>query len=214
MLEESIFFVNNAGDNMALDPQAAKVLENIEKVNLPPLETLTPPDARRQYEQAGRAAAGKLPDVFDVCEYEANGPFGVIPLRVYIPREPAGQALPVLIYFHGGGYVVGSRDSHDAPCRHLALAGDCIVVSVDYHMAPEHPFPEPVQDCWAAVNWITDNIEKLGGRADLLAVAGDSAGGNLATVMCLMARDHGGPRFVHQLLIYPGTDKTGSFPSR
>ncbi len=198
---------------MALDPQAAQVLADMEKLGLPLLETLTPSEARRQYDQGALVAAGKPPLVFDVREAEAQGPLGPIPLRIYTPRDPAGQALPVLVYFHGGGFVIGSRDSHDAPCRYLAVAGDCIVVSVDYRMAPEHPFPEPVQECWGAVNWIVNNIETLGGRGDRVAVGGDSAGGNLAAVLCLLARDNGGPRFVHQLLIYPCTDMTRSFPS-
>lgn len=198
---------------MTLDPQAARVLESMEKADLPPLESLLPPDARQQYEQGAAIVGGEPPTVFDTRDAVANGPLGSIPLRVYKPRDPEGQALPMLIYIHGGGWVIGSRDSHDVPCRHLALAGDCIVVSVDYRMAPEHPFPEPVQDCWAAVNWIVDNAEALGGRADRIAIGGDSAGGNLATVMCLLARDRGGPHFVHQLLIYPGTDMTRSFPS-
>ena len=121
--------------------------------------------------------------------------------------------MPVLIYFHGGGFVFGSRDSHDAPCRHLAREGDCIVVSVDYRMAPEFPFPQPVEDCWAATTWIAGQIERFGGDAERIAVGGDSAGANLAAVMCLMAQRDGGPQFVHQLLIYPATDLSRSFAS-
>ncbi len=198
---------------MTLDPQAARVLENIEKAGLPLLETLAPPEARRQYEEGAAVVGGEPPAVFDVRDATAQGPLGAIPLRIYTPRDPGGQPIPMLIYIHGGGYVIGSRDSHDVPCRYLALAGDCIVVSIDYRMAPEYPFPQPVQDCWAAVNWIADNAHALGGQTDRIAIGGDSAGGNLATVMCLMARDRGGPHFVHQLLIYPGTDMTRSYPS-
>lgn len=198
---------------MTLDPQAAELLEHIEANDLPLLETLTPVQAREQYEAGAAIVAGRSPAVFNVRQAAAEGPFGAIPLRSYVPHDPAGRALPVLIYFHGGGWVVGSRDSHDAPCRHLASAGNCIVVSVDYRMAPEHPFPEPVQDCWAAVNWIAHNIEQFGGDADRIAIGGDSAGGNLAAVMCLLARDRGGPRLLHQLLIYPATDMTRRFAS-
>ncbi|GAB3670962.1 alpha/beta hydrolase [Salinisphaera aquimarina] len=198
---------------MTLDPQAARVLEAAEQSGLPLLETLSPTDARLQYERGTAITGGEPPAVFSVRDTQAEGPLGPIPLRVYVPREPGDQPLPMLIYIHGGGYVIGSRDSHDVPCRYLALAGDCIVVSVDYRMAPEHPYPEPVDDCWAAVNWIADNATALGGRADAIAVGGDSAGGNLATVMCLKARDEGGPAFVYQLLIYPGTDKSRSHAS-
>lgn len=198
---------------MTLDPQAARVLEAMEQADLPLLETLAPPQARQQYEQGTAMVGGEPPAVFDVRDVDADGPLGAIPLRVYTPRDPDGQPLPMLIYIHGGGWVIGSRDSHDVPCRYLALAGDCIVVSVDYRMAPEHPFPEPVHDCWAAVQWIADNAEALGGSAERIAIGGDSAGGNLSTVMCLMARDQGGPPFVHQLLIYPGTDMTRNHAS-
>ncbi len=121
--------------------------------------------------------------------------------------------MPLLIFIHGGGYVIGSLDSHDVPCRYLALESDCIVVSVDYRMAPEFPFPKPVEDCWAAVQWIAAHVDKLGGRADKIAIGGDSAGGNLSTVLCSIAKEQGGPKFVQQLLIYPGIDMTGSFAS-
>lgn len=195
---------------MTLDPQAARVLEAAEKSGLPPLETLSPAEARRQYEKGAALLGGQQPAVFSVRDIEAPGPLGPIPLRVYVPRDPASEALPLLVYIHGGGYVIGSRDSHDVPCRHLALGGDCIVVSVDYRMAPEHPYPQPVDDCWAAVNWIADNAATLGACPDRIAIGGDSAGGNLATVMCLKAREAGTPSFVYQLLIYPGTDKSRS----
>tara|TARA_B100002049_G_scaffold219325_1_gene186995 strand:- start:30 stop:974 length:945 start_codon:yes stop_codon:yes gene_type:complete len=198
---------------MTLDPQAARVLEAAEQSGLPALETLPPAEARRQYEKGAAIVGGQPPAVFSVRDIEAPGPLGAIPLRVYVPRDPGDEALPLLIYIHGGGYVIGSRDSHDVPCRYLALGGDCIVVSVDYRMAPEHPYPQPVDDCWVAVNWIAENAVSLGARADRIAIGGDSAGGNLATVMCLKARGAGGPAFVYQLLIYPGTDKSRSHAS-
>ena len=197
----------------ALDPQAQRFLEIAERSRRPLLESLAPVDARKFYDEMAALAGGEPPAVFKVEDLEAPGPFGAIPLRIYIPRDPGDTAMPMLIYYHGGGYVIGSRDSHDVPCRNLALEADCIVVSVDYRMAPEHPFPEPVEDCWAAASWIVDNVASLGGRTDKIAIGGDSAGGNLATVICLMARDRGGPEFVHQLLIYPGTDMTRSFAS-
>lgn len=198
---------------MTLDPQAQQFLEIAERSRRPLLESLAPVEARRFYDEMAALAGGEPPDVFKVEDTEIQGPIGPIPLRTYTPRDPQGSVMPVLIYYHGGGYVIGSRDSHDVPCRYLALEADCIVVSVDYRMAPEHPFPKPVEDCWAAASWIVDNVVSIGGRSDLVAIGGDSAGGNLATVMCLMARDIRGPVFAHQLLIYPGTDMTRSFPS-
>lgn len=198
---------------MTLDPQAKKFLELADRSGRPLFETLSPTEARALYEETAAIAGGNGPEVFRVEDREAAGPFGGIPLRIYTPRDPQGQALPTLIYLHGGGFVFGSRDSHDVPCRHLAMEADCLVVSVDYRMAPEFPFPQPVEDCWAACTWIADNIGALGGTADRIAIGGDSAGGNLATVMCLMARQNSGPDFLHQLLIYPATDLSRGFPS-
>ncbi|MCW9033732.1 MAG: alpha/beta hydrolase [Rhodospirillales bacterium] len=198
---------------MTLDPQAKMVLDIAEKSGRPLLESLAPVEARKLYEGMAKVGGGKPPKVFKTEDLEADGPFGAIPLRVYTPRDPKEEKLPVLIYIHGGGYVIGSRDSHDVPCRYLALEGDCIVVSVDYRMAPEFPFPQPVEDCWAAAKWIAANVESFGGRADKIAIGGDSAGGNLSTVLCAMAKEQSGPNFVYQLLIYPGIDMTGSFAS-
>ncbi|HEX7381678.1 MAG TPA: alpha/beta hydrolase, partial [Nevskiaceae bacterium] len=185
-----------------------------EKSGVPPLESLSPAQARAQYAQGAAIVAGHPPEIFATRDLEAPGPFGAIPLRLYTPRDPRGDRLPVLVYLHGGGYVIGSRDSHDVACRYLALGGDCLVASVDYHLAPEHPFPEPVDDCWAALEWIAAHAPQLGGRSDALAIGGDSAGGNLAAALCLLARDRGGPGIAFQLLIYPGIDMTLGFPSQ
>lgn len=198
---------------MAIDPQARALLDAAEQSGRPLYETMTPPAARRQYADVAAQVGGAPPQMHTVENIEAPGPFGPIPLRVYIPRDPAGRALPLLIYFHGGGWVIGDLDSHDIPCRRLAQGADCIVVSVDYRMAPEFPFPQPVEDCWAATQWIAANAASLGGQPNNIAVGGDSAGGNLATVMCLKARDAGGPALVFQLLVYPATELTRSFPS-
>jgi acetyl esterase len=112
----------------------------------------------------------------------------------------------MLVYFHGGGWVIGSLDTHDNSCRTLANSTGAIVVSIDYRLAPEHKFPAPLEDCYAAASWVVANAASLGGDAERVAIGGDSAGGNLTAAVALMARDKGGPRFTHQLLVYPVTD--------
>ncbi|MGI9571508.1 MAG: alpha/beta hydrolase, partial [Desulfobulbia bacterium] len=143
----------------------------------------------------------------------AFGTKGEIPLRLYIPRDPGNESMPCLIYFHGGGFMLGGLNSHDVPCRHLSLAGDCMVIAVEYRKAPEFPFPEPVEDSWDALEWIVGHIESLGGDKNRIALGGDSAGGNIAAVLALRARDRGEPQICYQLLIYPSIDMTRSFPS-
>ncbi|HEY5899097.1 MAG TPA: alpha/beta hydrolase [Burkholderiales bacterium] len=124
-------------------------------------------------------------------------------MRVYRPL--AGETLPALLYFHGGGWTIGDVDTHDVLCRQLALGARCAVFSVDYRLAPEHPFPAAVDDCWAATRYVAENADKL--KISRIAVGGDSAGGNLAASIALLARDAGGPRLAFQLLVYPATDQ-------
>lgn len=126
-----------------------------------------------------------------------------LPVRLYYPRLTGD--MPVLVYFHGGGFVLGSLDTHDSLARSLAVAADCLVVSVDYRLAPEHRFPAAVDDCLAAVRWLGDHAAEIGADPTRLAVGGDSAGGNLATVVALRLRDEGGPALAGQLLVYPMT---------
>jgi len=128
-----------------------------------------------------------------------------IAARFYLP-EGAGEAPPLLVYYHGGGWVVGTLDTHDGTCRALARASGAAVLSVAYRLAPEHPFPAPLNDCYDALTWAARNAGELGIDADRLAVGGDSAGGNLAAAVAILARDGGGPALRHQLLIYPVTD--------
>ncbi len=131
-------------------------------------------------------------------------PAGLVPVRIYAPRQNAAR--PLVLFFHGGGFVSGDVNTHDEITRQLALAADCVIVSVTYRLAPAHPYPAALQDCLAALNWAVAHAEEFGADATRLAVAGDSAGGNLAAVTALHVRDEGGPELAAQLLIYPGTD--------
>lgn len=197
---------------MTLHPQTELFLERAATSGRPALESLEPAEARLLYDEMAKLAAGAAPDMFATRDIEGEGQLGSIPMRLYYPRDRGRELLPVLIYFHGGGFVVGSPDSHDAPCRILAKHSDCLVISVAYRMAPEYPAPIPVNDSWAAAQWIAAHVRDFGGDPNQLAVGGDSAGANIATLLCMRAR-HGGPVFRHQLLIYPCTDLTRSFDS-
>lgn len=196
---------------MALDPDAQTLLDMVRVANRPAFETVSPAEARKLY-AAGRPVLAPDPmPVGEIRDLTMPGPGGTIPLRLY--RSVAGKTLPALVFFHGGGWVVGSIDTHDTVCRHLAVAAECGVVSVDYRMGPEHKFPAAVEDCVAATEWVADNAATLGVDPARIAVGGDSAGGNLAAVVSLVARDRGRPRLSYQLLIYPATDAGMSHPS-
>lgn len=139
----------------------------------------------------------------EVLNLEFTGPAGTLPLRVYRPTNHGHGPLPVLVYFFGGGFVVGSLDTSDAICRALASMVPCVVVSVGYRLAPEHPFPAAVDDCFAGLKWVANRVSEFGGDSGRLAVAGDSSGGTLAAAISLMARDQAGPPISAQALIYP-----------
>lgn len=193
---------------MPLDPQARLVLDQLQAVGFPDLSGLDPASAR------ALAAVDSNASVQEVARVENRsipGPDGELPIRVYTPS--ASGRLPVLVYFHGGGWVICSIETHDGICRRLANAVKCMVVSVDYRLAPEHPFPAAPEDCFAATRWVAANASELGGDPRRIAVAGDSAGGNLAAVVALMARDRGGPFLRHQLLVYPVTNRAFDTPS-
>jgi acetyl esterase len=149
-------------------------------------------------------AGGPGEDVAEVRDLTVSTPDGPIPARAYIPYGET--PLPVVVFFHGGGWVIGSIETHDAPCRELANRSGAIVVSVEYRLAPEHPFPAAPEDCYAATSWVAEHASEFGGDPSRLAVAGDSAGGNLSAVVALMAVERGGPPLRFQLLIYPATD--------
>jgi acetyl esterase len=197
-----------------LHPQAQQVCDLIVASGRPPIETLTPPQARQAY-LASRPILQPDPEpVAEILSLQAVGPAGPIPLRLYRGSGvDKGRPQPALVYFHGGGWVIGDLESHDQLCRALANAVPSIVVAVDYRLAPEHKFPAAPEDAIAATRWIAENAGRLGIDAGRLAVAGDSAGGNLAAVVSLDARDRGVPRLVHQVLIYPGTDMRMGWPS-
>ena len=143
-------------------------------------------------------------------EFENPGQAGPIPTRFYVPGGlPGGDPPPLLVYFHGGGWVIGDLDTHDGVCRFLAAAAGVAVLSIDYRLAPEHPFPAAVEDSWAGFTWASANAGELGIDPARIAVGGDSAGGNLAAVVSLLARAGGGPMPAMQLLIYPPTDSSG-----
>ncbi|MCW5626394.1 MAG: alpha/beta hydrolase [Burkholderiales bacterium] len=190
---------------MPLDPQVRSLLDAAEKAGLQPLWQLTPDQARAQYRMRVQRMEAKNVPIHKVEELRIPGPDRPIGLRIYWPRERMiGETLPVLVWFHGGGFVIGSLDTHDTACRFLSNGADCIVISVDYRLAPEAKFPAAIDDSFAALRWVVFNGADLGIDIGRIAVGGDSAGGNLAAVCALMARDAGFPvRF--QLLIYPCT---------
>ena len=192
---------------MPLDPDAETLHEMIRAAGRPAFETLTPEEARNAF-RAGRAAVQPEPqEVAQVRDLACPGPRGDIKLRAYRPLgTAAAEVLPALIYFHGGGWLLGDLDSHDAACRHYANGARCRVVSVDYRMAPEHKFPAAVDDSAAATKWIIAEAAALGIDPARVAVGGDSAGGNLSAVLAIMARDGDLPPLVYQLLVYPATD--------
>lgn len=198
-----------------LDPQCQALLALIEASGLQPFHLLPPAEARATYQQrrfATQAAPAPVHEVRDLSLPLGDG--GAIALRLYRPVASTGTPQPALVYYHGGGWVIGDLDTHDVLCRNLALQSGCVVVAVDYRLGPEHRFPAAVDDSVAAFRWVAAQASALGLDATRLAVGGDSAGGNLSAVVCLALRDAGDavqPRF--QLLIYPATDMRAGAPS-
>lgn len=188
-----------------LHPQARALLDLIDQRAAPAVHEQTPLEARESYRARRFFTQPDAQPVAHVRELTADGPHGPIAMRLYRPTPETSSALPVLVYFHGGGWVIGDLDTHDALCRALANGSGCAVVSVDYRMGPEHRFPAAVDDCLAATYWVRRNAEALNVNPDKLAVGGDSAGGNLAAVIALAARNAGDLPVAYQLLIYPAT---------
>src|SRR5262245_11995137 len=192
---------------MALDPQAANVIDLIVKSGRPPYHQLSPKEARQMFRDTRPASTPPAPQIGPVRDLAADGPVGLIPLRVYRPAGVSdSQRLPVLVFFHGGGWVIGDLETHDVACRQVTAEAGVCVIAVDYRLAPEHKFPAAVDDAWAATRWIVAHAAELGIDATRLAVGGDSAGGNLAAVVALLAREAGAPRIALQILTYPVTD--------
>lgn len=192
---------------MPFDPDVQIILDMIRLAGRPPFEELTPEEARQAYTASRTVLAPEPQQVAEVHDLSCPGPHGEIRLRAYRPiGSQLGQVLPALLYFHGGGWLLGGLDSHDTTCRHFANAARCAVISVDYRMAPEQKFPAAVDDSVAATRWAIANAAALGIDPARFAVGGDSAGGNLAAVLALMARDGTLPKLAFQLLIYPATD--------
>jgi acetyl esterase len=198
---------------MALDPQAQFVIGLVKQAGLPEFWQLTPDQAREQYRLRVAKLAPKEP-IFRAFDRVIPGPGNELTLRIYQPREaqPA-ELFPVLVWYHGGGFVIGDLETHDSACRMLANQADCLVVAVDYRLAPEFKFPAAVQDSIAALRWVALHAREIGGDPERIAVGGDSAGGNLAAVCALLARNEGHPRLAFQLLVYPCTAPEPEMPS-
>jgi acetyl esterase/lipase len=192
---------------MMLDPDIARMLQAMQDNGEPPLfQDVTADEARRRgVHLRARYYPPVLVDVDSVEALAIPGPAGELPVRIYRPEEPTGTTV---VFFHGGGWVIGDLDSHDGHARRLAATLGAVVLHVDYRLAPEHPFPAAYEDCVAAIEWAFEHVDELGGRADRIAVAGDSAGGNLAAAVALHCRD-ADRRLAAQLLVYPAVDLAG-----
>ncbi|MBB3179899.1 alpha/beta hydrolase [Variovorax sp. Sphag1AA] len=197
-----------------LHPQAKAFIDLLIEKGVPPTHTLPYTDARRFYRERRALAQPEPGEVALVQDLSAEGLHGAIPLRYYRPLgSDASAVLPVLVYYHGGGWTIGDLDTHDTLCRELCNLSGCAVVAVDYRMGPEHRFPAAVDDVLAATRWVRQQAASLKVDANRLAVGGDSAGGNLAAVVSIAAREAGNLPIAFQLLIYPATDMRRGHPS-
>lgn len=186
---------------MPLDPQAQELLDQMAKLGVPPMHTLPVEQVRKNMAAIYR---GDPEEVKSIEDRRIPGPAGEIPIRIYTPEGTPPR--PLVVFFHGGGWAIGDLDSHDVLCRQIANGAGAVVVAVDYRLAPEHKYPAAAEDSYAATVWAVENAAAIGADPNRVAVVGDSAGGNLAAVVSLMARDRGGPRLRYQVLAYPVTD--------
>ena len=191
---------------MDLHPQTQELLDQMNEAEAPPAWEQPLDELRANFNEFVISLQSPGPQLKRVENRDIPGPHGPIPLRIYWPDGDDSGPLPVLVHFHGSGFVVLGLDSHDNACRELCQGANCIVVAVNYRKAPEDKFPRPTDDAWAATKWAADNCADLGGDAKRIAVCGDSAGGCLAAVVAQRAAREGGPNIVFQLLVYPVTD--------
>lgn len=200
---------------MALDPQVAAILQqSAANPDAPTIADLPP--------EGGRAMYRAMSEMFDLQDVPIGkiedrkipGPAGEIPIRIYTPVAAGATPLPCLVFYHGGGFVIGDLETHDGACRALCNASGCLLIAVDYRLAPEHVFPAAVEDSFAALQWVAEHAAGLGVDPNRIAVGGDSAGGNLSAVVSQLARDNDGPAVAFQLLIYPATDADVDTPSK
>lgn len=192
---------------MPLNPQLVPLAEGMQGPDAVDMSDMTPDEARAAYlALAGLFGPGE--DVGEVADRTLPGPAGEIPVRVYTPADAPGP-LPVVVFYHGGGWVIGDLDSHDRECRAICNRARCVVVSVHYRRAPEAPFPAAFDDAVAALDWVGAHAAEVGGDPARIAVAGDSAGGNLSAAVAIHARDNDGPKLCFQLLVYPAVDAAG-----
>jgi acetyl esterase len=187
-----------------LHPEVRALLEMMDAQGAPPLESMDPAEARASRVEPMKMLGGEPDALGRVEDLSIPGPGGDLPVRIYASEH--GGLRPALLYFHGGGFVFGNLDTHDAVCRALARESGAVVISVDYRLSPEHKFPAAVEDSHAATMWAAANAASLGIDAGRIAVGGDSAGGNLAAVVAVRCRDAGGPALALQVLLYPVTD--------
>ena len=198
---------------MPLEPITAAILAQMAEAEAPEFHEVSVAESRRLYtESASIPPTVEVYSVEDLTleDLSIDAPVGGIPVRIYRPSEAPA---PVHVHFHGGGWVIGDLQTHDADCREICVTAGCIVISVDYRLAPEHPFPAGLNDCYAAICWASANTADLGARPGPVSIGGDSAGGNLAAAAALMARDHNGPEIALQLLLYPVTEPSMSSAS-
>jgi acetyl esterase len=190
-----------------VDDGTRAFLEVVRNSGGKPASQQTPAEFRETVRAGSLALAPPREELHEVRDLTIPGPGGPLPVRIYTPRAAAaGERLPIVVHFHGAGWVGGDLDTHDTITRYYAKHAEAVVVSVDYRLAPEHKFPAAVDDAYAATQWAADHAGELGGDASRLAVVGDSAGATLATVVCQLARDRGTPRIAYQALLYPATD--------
>lgn len=189
-------------DGAVLDTHLRALITLEAMARRPPQESLSVSEARFQMLSSVMMVEEAACSLFEIRDDSVRGS---IPIRIYTPRQ-ASESLPVATFFHGGGFLLGDLDTHDVACRRLARDADCIVVAVDYRRGPEHRFPSAVDDAWASFQWTCENAAALGGDPTRVGVIGDSAGGNLAAAVSLLARDAGGPAPIFQLLVYPALD--------